>query len=287
MQIQYFKKTLIIFGILVILIIIGSAVFAKKNNTITSENIPTPQDQIKTVDEVVQNPLPITDQKNIHQTVTILTYHSVEPKTDKKEGVMQKHYHIYPENFEAQMQYLKDNGYHPITLKQLTNTYRGVGELPEKAVVLTFDDGWKNQYTYAFPILKKFGYSATFFIITKTRGGSYMTWDEIHEMDLAGMDIQSHSETHQKLSKISADKARQEVVGSKKTLETELGHGIESIAYPYYDHNDVVMKMVEDAGYVAARAGWSNAKNGMGNIFSLNSQEVVNNKNPFSSTLNK
>jgi peptidoglycan/xylan/chitin deacetylase (PgdA/CDA1 family) len=276
------KKVLWFIGFILIGAGLGAGVFAKK--TPKTPNVISFAPAIVSATSTI--PVPAIPQVS-GQSVTILTYHSVEPKTDKKEGVMQKHYHIYPENFEAQMQYLKDNNYHPITMKQLTDSYKNGTGLPEKSVVLTFDDGWKNQYTYAFPILKKFGYSATFFIITKVRGGTYMTWDEIRAMDQAGMDIESHSETHPKLTKISADKALQEIAGSKKTLETELGHTIDSIAYPYYDHNAAVMKIVEDAGYGAARAGWGKLKNGQENRFALVSQEVVNNKNPFSSKVEK
>lgn len=273
------KKKLLALGLLAVLAAVGTVVLARKPHT--QQAVPVPVQEEASASSTAAVPAVSG------QSVTILTYHSVEPKTDKKEGAMQRHYHIYPENFEAQMQYLKDNGYHPVTMKQLTDSYRNGTGLPSKAVVLTFDDGWKNQYTYAYPILRKFGYSATFFIITKVRGGSYMTWDEIREMDRAGMDIGSHSETHPKLSRIPADKARQEVSGSKKSLESELGHPVESIAYPYYDHDAAVMKMVEDAGYAAARAGWSKEKNGASNLFSLNSQEAVNNGNPFSAKADK
>lgn len=276
------KKVLWFIGFILVGVGLGVGVFAKKTPKTPNVISVTPA----AVPATSTIPTPTIPQVS-GQSVTILTYHSVEPKTDKKEGAMQKHYHIYPENFEAQMQYLKDNNYHPITMRQLTDSYKNGTGLPEKSVVLTFDDGWKNQYTYAFPILKKFGYPATFFIITKVRGGTYMTWDEIREMDQAGMDIESHSETHPKLTKISADKALQEIAGSKKTLETELGHAIDSIAYPYYDHNAAVMKIVEDAGYGAARAGWGKLKNGQENRFALVSQEVVNNKNPFSSKIEK
>jgi peptidoglycan/xylan/chitin deacetylase (PgdA/CDA1 family) len=223
------------------------------------------------------------DSQKIPVQIPILVYHSVEPATTKKEGVMQKHYHIFPENFEKQMQYLKDQGYSPIPFQEAIRYYQQGGNLPTKPVVITFDDGWKNQYDYAYPILKKFGYPATFFIITKSRGGVYMTWDEIRELDRAGMDIESHTETHANLTKVDEKKITEELGGSKKILEKELGHPIQSIAYPYYGNNPVAQRLVEQAGYRAARAGWTGKKNSKETLMQLTSQEAVNNANPFSS----
>lgn len=214
--------------------------------------------------------------------IPILVYHSVEPATTKKEGAMQKHYHIYPENFEAQMLYLKDHGYSPIPFQQAIHYYRFGGKLPEKPVVITFDDGWKNQFTYAYPILKKFGYPATFFIITKSRGGVYMSWDDIRELDQAGMDIGSHTETHANLAKSDASMIMREVAQSRETLEREVGHPIESIAYPYYGNNTHAQELVREAGYRAARAGWTGKRNSLESLYQLASQEAVNNTNPFS-----
>jgi peptidoglycan/xylan/chitin deacetylase (PgdA/CDA1 family) len=226
---------------------------------------------------------PPKDLQKIPVQIPILVYHSVEPATTKKEGVMQKHYHIFPENFEKQMQYLKDQGYSPIPFKQMIRYYEYGGDLPEKPVVITFDDGWKNQYTYAYPILKKFGYPATFFIITKSRGGVYMTWEEIRELDRAGMDIGSHTETHANLSKETEQVITKEVGESKKTLEKELGHPIQSLAYPYYGNNTLAQDLIRKSGYRAARAGWTGKKNSKEALMRLASQEAVNNTNPFSS----
>lgn len=219
---------------------------------------------------------------------TLLVYHTVEPKTDKKEGVMQKHYHILPENFRAQMQYLKDNGYAVIPMKVYLDSINKGTEIPKKSVVLTFDDGWKNQYDYAYPILKEFGYTATFYIISNTvNGKSYMTWDQVKELDRAGMNIQSHTATHENLTKVNEQKIRQELANSKQTLEEKLGHSINMLAYPYYGNNASVQKLVAEAGYTSARAGWTKTGNTKETLFALKSQEAVNSKNPFSSKADK
>lgn len=218
----------------------------------------------------------------------ILVYHSVEPKTDKKEGKMQKHYHIYPEKFRAQMQYLKDNGYVPIPMKMYLRHLTKGTEVPNKSVVITFDDGWKNQYEYAYPILKEFGYTATFYLISKSVGSkSYVTWDEVKEMRDAGMDIQSHTKTHANLTKIPADKALEELKDSRITIESKIGRPVTMLAYPYYGHNDTVHKLVEEAGYTSARAGWTRTKNSKEVLLTLQSQEAVNATNPFVSNPDK
>ena len=227
----------------------------------------------------------------VDEQVPILVYHSVEPKGTKKETKMAQHYHIYPENFEAQMQYLKDNGYTPITLGALADHYLNGSDIPAKSVVLTFDDGWKNQYDYAFPILKKFGYSASFFIISGYPDGNYhayMTWDDIKALDAAGMEIGSHTVHHVNLAKTSdASKIKSEIVDSKAEIEKKIGHTIQTFVYPEYGQNAAVQLVVKDAGYVAARGGWTKTKNGKDTIFVLKSQESVNNRNPFSDKVAK
>lgn len=218
--------------------------------------------------------------------VPILTYHTVAPATDKPEGKMAKHYHITPEHFDTQMKYLADNGYTPIQFQTYANYLLGKVTLPAKPVVLTFDDGWENQYQFAYPILQKYKFTATFFIITKVRGGGYMSWDNIRDLDSHGFEIASHSETHPKLTILTdAQKLHNEIVGSKSELELELKHPITTLAYPYYQQNESIRKLVEDAGYTAARAGWGSFKNDVNHIFEVTSQEAVNNDNPFSSKL--
>lgn len=213
----------------------------------------------------------------------ILVYHSVEPKTDKPETAMQKQYHVYPEVFRAQMEYLKNNGYAPIPMKvYLDYLNRGI-EIPPKSVVITFDDGWKNQMMYAVPILKEFGYTATFYIVTGSVGvRAYVTWDEIEELKKLGMDIQSHTHSHAHLTKIPEEKALEELRRSKKILEEKIQRPVRMIAYPYYQYNPRVQELVREAGYTAARAGWRKEKNSKETLLVLKSQEVVNAKNPFS-----
>ncbi len=220
--------------------------------------------------------------------VPILVYHNVAPAPAKKESAMTKHYRITPENFEAQMQYLKENDYTPITLNALASHYLQGTSIPAKAIVLTFDDGWKSQYTYAYPILKKFGYTASFYIITSYPTGkypAYMGWDQIRDLDKNGMEIGSHTVHHVNLARIPVAQVAPELTDSKATLEKELGHAITTFVYPEYGQNAMVQAAVKSAGYLAARAGWSRLSNGASTIFALKSREAVNNPNPFSTVV--
>jgi peptidoglycan/xylan/chitin deacetylase (PgdA/CDA1 family) len=106
---------------------------------------------------------------------------------------------VTPENMDAQMGWLAENGYATITLQELLYHLTLGWPLPERPVVLTFDDGYRDAFENAFPILQKYGFVGTFFIITDrvTFGEpAYATWDQIVEMHNAGMDIQSHTRTH-------------------------------------------------------------------------------------------
>jgi len=215
--------------------------------------------------------------------VPILVYHSIGPMHGKKESAMQAHYRVTTENFEKQMKYLSDNGYHPVsfaTYVKSLNNY--VIKLPEKAVVLTFDDGWKSQYQYAVPILEKYKFTATFFIISSYANyGAYMNWADLKDLVAHNFDIESHTKTHTILTKLDSKKLTVELVDSKKTLEDKLGIKVRTIAYPNYAQNQAVRDATRLAGYEGARAGWVKFKNSLDHIYELKSQEVVSNPNPF------
>lgn len=265
--------------VLIVLAVSAGIVYASTSHHASKSNL-IPQEVIPTA---VQ-PDPTLTQ--VSADVPILVYHSVGPKTGKKESKMAKHYHIYPETFEAQMEYLKDNGYTPITFNALVDHYLNGTAIPAKSVVLTFDDGWRDQYTYAYPILQKFGFTASFFIISSYPTGNYpayMSWADIIALDKAGMEIGSHTVHHLNLTKVSPAQVTSELVDSKATIEKEIGHPITTFVYPEYGQNTAVQQAVKSAGYIAARAGWVRPVDGKQSIFALKSQEAVNNPNPFSS----
>lgn len=216
--------------------------------------------------------------------IPILTYHSFGPKPEFRENKTQLQYRVTVPVFEAQMKFLAEKKYQTITFADLIENQTSGKPIPENAVVLTFDDGWKSQYEYAVPILEKYGFTGTFFIITNSTGAkSYMSFDELKELHAKGFEIASHTKSHPKLPTLDDVKLLEELQGSKKTLEDRVGITVTTIAYPYYAHDDRVMKVVQSAGYLGARAGWGSFKNDKNHLFEMVSQESVNNPDPFAS----
>ncbi len=177
---------------------------------------------------------------------------------------------ITPQDFEKQMQELKDRGITVINMQDLLAWKRGEKSIPPRCAVLTLDDGWKSQYEVAWPILKKFGYTLTLFIYTEgVRGGHFgggeaMTWEMLSEMRDAGVDIEAHSATHQDLRKpydkvakkrLSPPEYEQwlqnEIVGSKQLLEQKLGIKVNCFAVPYGFYNEHIKEVCRNAGYEA------------------------------------
>ena len=140
---------------------------------------------------------------------------------------------VPPEEFKKQMQYLHDEGYHTITMDELYDYMTKGTELPDKPVLITFDDGYIDNYKYAFPILKEYNMKATLFMITSAFGESrFVNVEQLKEMQANGIDIQSHTVNHKDLRNMSLDQARDELISSKAVLEDRMKHPVRYIAYP-------------------------------------------------------
>lgn len=183
----------------------------------------------------------------------IFNYHHIRPMPPESAGVTERAFTVTPEGLEAHLKYFKENGYQVVLVDELLD-YFDIGKpLPPKAVALTFDDGWREHYRNAFPILKKYGVQATFFVPTGWVGQpEIMSWDEMREMSGAGMVFGSHSVSHPHLDKLSEDDLKKELQESKKSLEEHLGKKVDYIAYPAGMYNDRVIEAVKAAGYQAA-----------------------------------
>ncbi len=263
---------------IVILAVAGGVFFLTKTSPRGYAVDPLLQgEEVATVPKVTLPPSDISK-------IPILTYHSFGPKPGFKENKTQLQYRVTVAMFEAQMKYLSDKGYQTITFADLVENQIHGKPLPEKSIVLTFDDGWKSQYELAVPILEKYKFTATFFIITNSTGTkSYMSVDELKDLHAKGFEIASHTKSHPKLPTLDDAKLLEELQGSKKALEDKLGITVTTLAYPYYAHDARVMKAVQDAGYLGARAGWGGFKNDPQHMFEFVSQESINNPDPFAS----
>jgi len=190
-----------------------------------------------------------------YQTVPVLAYHQFAEKSTNKMTVSR-------EAFEAQMRLLKERGYQVVSLERLLAFLDFRGQLPEKAVVITIDDGWRSTYDIAFPILKKYGYPATLFVYTQliSGGAKTLSWDQLREMVDQGLDVQCHTVSHRNLALQQAQESpdqyfeavQREIADSARTIEQKLGKRPTFLAYPYGDTNGLAIALLRRQGFQAA-----------------------------------
>jgi polysaccharide deacetylase len=178
--------------------------------------------------------------------IPVLNYHQVEPKDGNPLT-------LWPEQFEAQMEYLAAEGYTTITIDEMMDALENGTSLPEKSVIITFDDGYADNYEYVYPILKKYGFKATIFLIydfTNTYP-NYLTWDQVAEMKDSGLiHFESHTMTHANLAELtSVDELRHEIADSHDLLSEKLGYDMHYIAYPGGRVNEEIERITSAAGY--------------------------------------
>lgn len=185
--------------------------------------------------------------------VPILMYHyiRVNPDPNDKIGAGLS---VTPDNFNAQLDYLKNHSYQTITLDDLILALAGTKQLPARPIILTFDDGYADFYSTAFPALKQRQMQATAYIITGFVGKSdYLTWNQIKELDKSGLiTIGAHTVNHVDLPKVTSKIAQDEIENSKQTLAKQLGHAINHFCYPSGKYNDATITLVKNAGYLSA-----------------------------------
>ena len=155
--------------------------------------------------------------------------------------------------FEEQLASLADGDVETVTLDGLFEHLEGREPLPTRAVALTFDDGYADNYEVAFPLLQRYGTVGTFFVATGLIGQpGYMTWDQLAEMGAAGMAIEAHSISHADLTKIAPDQLVRELAAPKQELEARLGRPCRFLAYPAGRFDSAVIRATKAAGYTAA-----------------------------------
>ena len=161
-------------------------------------------------------------------TIPILLYHRIDiSPTDSR-------YYVTPEKFEAQMKLLHDWEYTIITTTQLVQAITQGTALPPRPMLITFDDGHLDNYTAAFPIMQKYGFTGVLYLVTNYIGADqYMDTAQALEMYNAGWEVGSHSQNHYDLTKLDPDKQRAEIVESRTILEQQLGIPILTFAYPF------------------------------------------------------
>ncbi len=178
--------------------------------------------------------------------VPILMYHVIgEPAGD----VAFPDLYLSTEDFRAQVKWLAENGYTAVTLVQVQAAWYDGASLPDKPVVLSFDDGYLGQYLDAMPILRDQSWAGQLNLKSE---GSDLSSKQVKKMIRAGWEIASHTITHPDLRKISAEQLKEELEGSKRQLERDLGVEIVNFCYPAGMYDDEVVAAVEAAGYRGA-----------------------------------
>lgn len=182
-----------------------------------------------------------------NEGVPVLMYHSI---SNKKGNEIQ----LSKDLFESQMKFLKDKNYTTLSLDELYDFLIFNKPIPKKSVVITFDDGYVDNYLNAYPILKKYNFRATIFVITDNvdKHSHTINSTQIREMSINGIDIMSHTEKHEDLSLITYDKQLYSMKTSKEFLEKILHKKINYIAYPYGRYNKDTLNAVKDSGYTMA-----------------------------------
>jgi peptidoglycan/xylan/chitin deacetylase (PgdA/CDA1 family) len=189
-----------------------------------------------------------------YQTVPILVYHNFSKTKSEKTAIAR-------DDFDAQMKYLKQNNYHVISLDQLMEFIDYREQLPEKSIVITFDDAWLSAYDIALPILKKYDFTATFFIYTDfIGGGKALSWKHIKALSKSGFDIQCQTKTHRNLSipkknepfKEYFKSIETEITYPKKLFKKMLNKDCKYLAYPYGETNNLVIAILKKHGFRAA-----------------------------------
>lgn len=188
-------------------------------------------------------------------SVPVLMYHEVaKPEELQALGrITQSNYVLTIDEFEAQMNILRDEGCTPINLDDLVAWQSGRGTLPPNPVVITFDDGFVGNERHALPILMKHRFVATFFIVTERVGTPFMmSWDQLRKLFAAGMSVESHTANHPLFSQIDAVQTRKELVDSKRSIEAHLGNKVRHVSLPFGDSNSYVAQTARDLGYQSA-----------------------------------
>lgn len=207
----------------------------------------------------------------------ILIYHHISPKefipTDPATFVADGwEYNISPEKFEFQIQFLLKRGYRFVSINEYYQNLSTKGKEGKKEVLLTIDDGWVDNYTFAFPILKKYNIPAIIYLTTKELVNpteTKLSHQQIFEMKRAGIDFGAHTVNHYLLTKLSLDDAKYEILESKKVLENLLGEPINHFAYPGGGFNKSISDLVINSGFLTACCSLSPKNNTIADRFWL------------------
>jgi peptidoglycan/xylan/chitin deacetylase (PgdA/CDA1 family) len=188
--------------------------------------------------------------------VPILMYHEIAPRTETN-----SHLAVSPASFSDQLAYLHDEGYQTVTVAELSTALAGGrGSLPDRPVILTFDDGYADFHSQTMPLLDRYDFTATVFVTTgwvrdakgpigRRPPGDMLSWSQIEEAVSAGNEVAAHSHTHPQLDQLPPRVLRDELATGKAVLEDKLGCPVTGLAYPFGYSNARVREVAREVGH--------------------------------------
>ena len=182
----------------------------------------------------------------------ILEYHTITDTPD----IDSKRYNVLPADFNAQLDYLQQNGYNTITIQEFSLARQGKLTLPDKPIILTFDDGYADNYEVMMPILRSHKMKAVVYVIANELGKpGYLTIKQIQEMQGRGIEIGSHTANHRQLVGLTHKEILHEVRDSKIFLEWSGINSISSLSYPNGAYDDELAEIIKNENYLSAVTG--------------------------------
>ncbi len=273
------KKILIlILGISVLLSGCGTGVFAKSQPMMTVTALPPTQTATASPTFTITPTFtasPIPTATWVHQGpetvyVPIILYHRIDVSP------INSQYYVPPAKFEEEMKLLHDWGYQTISTELLIKAITEGADLPPRPLLITFDDGHLNNYTAAFPIMQKYGFTGVLYVIANYMGtDQYMSADQIKKMAAAGWEVGSHSISHADLTSLEPYRQRMEVVDSRAILEEALGVPVLTIAYPWGISNSGVIDYAHFAGYIGGMSLGYTYDQGLSNLYTLQRRDIM------------
>ena len=257
----------------------GTGVLAQPLPTTTITGTPPPPTATATATQTFTitptfTPSPTPTAAWIHQgpevvLVPIILYHRIDISP------INSQYYVPPDKFEEEMKLLHDWGYETISTELLIKAITEGADLPPRPLLITFDDGHLNNYTAAFPIMQKYGFTGVLYIVANYMGADqYMNADQIKEMAIAGWEVGSHSISHSDLTSLEPYRQRYEVVESRTLLEEALGVPVLTIAYPFGVSDSSVIDYAHFAGYIGGMSLGFTYDQGVSNLYTLQRRDI-------------
>jgi peptidoglycan/xylan/chitin deacetylase (PgdA/CDA1 family) len=215
--------------------------------------------------------LPTPDGVQRHVRVPILMYHHIDNPAPSAD-VFRQDLSVTPKDFETQLRYLKQEGYESITLNDLVLHLTMGKALPPKPIILTFDDGYADAYTHAYPLLQQFGFAGTFFLISGPidfDNPEHLSWAQVQEMHAGGMKFEPHSYDHPDMRNRGFDFVVFQILAPKEAIEARTGEPCRFFAYPSGRYDQFVIDVLRSANFWGAVLTAQGATHTSADLFTL------------------